>query len=84
MIWHRIKPTDPKYVKRFWPAFLLCLFFGILGLHRFYTGYAKDGFFFLLCGLSGVGTIISGPWALFDLVMILSRRYTTPNGLPLK
>ncbi len=79
-MWKRTQPRDPEYVKKFWPVFLLCLFFGILGLHRFYTGYTKEGRFFLLCGFSGVGAIISGPWALFDLVMILSRRYRTPNG----
>ena len=80
----KIKPTDSEYTKRFWPAMLLCLFFGILGLHRFYTGYGRAGRFFLLCGFTGVGTIITGPWALIDLAMILGGLYTTPNGRPLK
>ncbi len=84
MQFERTNPTDVAYSKRFWPAFLLCLFFGILGLHRFYTGYDKEGRFFLLCGLTGVGTIVTGPWALIDLIMIVCRAYTTPNGRRLK
>ncbi|MBR1777733.1 MAG: TM2 domain-containing protein [Alphaproteobacteria bacterium] len=80
----RRTPMDPGYTKGFWPTMLLCLFFGILGLHRFYTGYSKEGCFFLLCGFTGIGTIISGPWALIDLVRILCRSYTTPNGRLLK
>ncbi len=83
-MWKKTNPTDPGYVRKFWPAFLLCLFFGILGLHRFYTGYGKEGRFFLLCGFTGVGTIVTGPWALADLAMILCRRYTTPNGRALE
>ena len=79
-----IKPTDSEYTKRFWAAFLLCLFFGILGLHRFYTGYGREGRFFLLCAVTGVGTIVSGLWALIDLAMISGGLYTTPNGRPLK
>lgn len=84
MFWKRTTPADADYVKRFWPAFVLCLFFGILGLHRFYTGYGREGRFFLLCAFTGIGTIITGPWALFDLVMIITRLYTTPNGRPLQ
>lgn len=80
----KIKPDDPAYEKKFWPAMLLCLFFGILGLHRFYTGYGREGRFFLLCGFTGIGAIVTGLWALIDLVMILGRFYTTPNGRPLK
>ena len=81
---YEIKPTDTEYVKRFWPVFLLCLFFGILGLHRFYTGYGRIGMFFLFCALTGVGTIISGLWGLADLLLISTRLYTTPNGRSLK
>ena len=80
----KIKPGDPEYTKHFWTAFLLCLFFGVLGLHRFYTGYGREGRFFLLCGLTGIGTIVSGSWALIDLARILAGDYTTPNGKPLK
>lgn len=80
----KIKPTDEAYVKRFWPVFLLCLFFGILGLHRFYTGYHRIGRVYLLCAFTGIGTIISGLWSLADLLLISTRLYTTPNGRPLK
>ena len=80
----KIKPTDPEYTKRFRTALLLCLFFGILGLHRFYTGYGRIGRVFLFCGFTGVGTIVSGLWALIDLARISAGIYTTPNGRPLK
>lgn len=83
-MWKKTNPSDPDYVRKFWIALLLCLFFGPLGLHRFYTGYGREGRIFLLCAFTGIGTAVSGLWALFDLAMILCRLYATPNGRALE
>lgn len=35
--------TTPHYPKNFMIAALLCLFFGLFGIHRFYTSYKRLG-----------------------------------------
>ena len=48
-------------------AFFLCLFFGVLGIHKFYEGRVLLGIVYLLTlGLCGVGVVI-------DLVILLFK-----------
>lgn len=50
-----------------WVSFLLCLFFGICGAHKFYEGRVLLGIVYLCTlGLAGVGVII-------DLVILLFK-----------
>lgn len=49
-------------------AFFLCLFFGPLGVHRFYLGKVKSGLLMLLT-LGGVGI-----WYLIDLTLIATGK----------
>ena len=50
-----------------WAAFFLCLFFGVLGIHKFYEGRVMLGIVYLLTlGLCGVGVVI-------DLVILLFK-----------
>ncbi len=58
-------------------ALLLCLFLGVVGVHRFYTGYTAIGIVQLLT-LGGCGI-----WTLIDLVTIATNTFTDANGLPL-
>jgi len=56
---------------------LLCIFLGVLGAHRFYTGKTGSGLLYLFtCGLAGVGVII-------DLIMILTGGFRDRWGVPL-
>ena len=55
----------------------LCLFLGVIGVHRFYTGYTAIGIVQLVT-LGGCGI-----WALVDLVSILTGSFTDANGQPL-
>jgi TM2 domain-containing membrane protein YozV len=60
--------------KRKLPAFLLCLFFGIFGLHRFYVGKVATG----LLQLFTIGGLFL--WSLFDLLVILLGGFTDKEG----
>lgn len=56
---------------------LLCLFLGVLGVHRFYTGHVGIGIVQLLT-MGGCGI-----WALVDLIMIATGKFTDSDGRPL-
>jgi|GEM_PF-1153384 len=59
-------------------TFLLALFLGGLGAHRFYTGYTTVGLVYLVTlGLGGFG------WA-FDLLMLSLNLYKDAQGRPLR
>ena len=57
---------------------LLCIFTGIFGVHRFYTGHIGIGIIQLLTA-GGCGI-----WTLVDLIMIVTDNYKDANGLPLR
>jgi len=55
-------------------TFLLCLFLGEFGIHRFYVGKIGTGLLWLISsGFLGVGWII-------DLVMIIAGTFEDKNG----
>ena len=60
--------------KRKLPAFLLCLFFGMFGLHRFYVGKVATGLLQLFT-LGGFAL-----WWLLDLLVILFGGFTDKEG----
>jgi TM2 domain-containing membrane protein YozV len=53
-------------------AYILCIFFGVLGVHRFYLGRIGTGIVMLIFTLTFFGLIISGIWAFIDLFLIPS------------
>ena len=63
-------------------TFLLCLFFGIFGAHRFYTGQTVTAIAQLILTLTWVGTSISIPWVLCDFIMIITGGFKTTKGEP--
>lgn len=50
-----------------WISFFLCLFFGVLGAHKFYEGRILFGILYICTGgLLGVGVVI-------DLIILLFK-----------
>ncbi len=60
--------------KRILPAFLLCFFFGWLGVHRFYVGKVGTGVIQLFT-FGGFGI-----WMLIDFIMIVVGAFTDKAG----
>lgn len=55
-------------------ALLLCIFFGPLGIHRFYLGYTGLGILYLFTfGLFGIGWLI-------DIILLIIPNGLTPKG----
>jgi uncharacterized membrane protein YvbJ len=53
---------------------LICVFTGMLGIHRFYTGHTAIGVVQLLT-LGGCGI-----WVLIDFILIITGNYKDSNG----
>ena len=56
-------------------ALLLCFFFGVFGVHRFYVGKVGTGILQLVT-LGGCGI-----WAMIDLILIAVGTFTDKEGL---
>ena len=67
-------------------AGLLGLFLGAYGAHNFYLGKTGLGLAQLLISLLTcfIGTIVTGPWALIETIMIFTGSITDAEGRPLK
>ncbi len=78
-------PEGHPYIQRVeasskskWTAFVLCLFLGVLGGHKFYVGKSGAGvLYFCTVGLFGIGWII-------DLLVIASGGFTDKWGRKLE
>ena len=68
------KNADPGEGKSQMIALILCIFVGVLGIHRFYLGYTMEGVLQLLTG-GGCGV-----WTLIDLVRIITGDLKPKDG----
>lgn len=60
--------------KKTLPVFLMALFLGCLGIHRFYVGKIGTGVAMLLT-IGGLGI-----WALIDVIMVAMGKFTDKQG----
>lgn len=51
-------------------AYLLCVFLGVLGAHRFYLGERKTATVMLAIGITIIGLPVTALWAITDLFRI--------------
>jgi TM2 domain-containing membrane protein YozV len=70
----QLAPPGLDSEKRVLPALLLCFFFGVFGIHRFYVGKKGTGLLQLLT-LGGLGV-----WVLIDLITILFGGFRDAEG----
>ncbi|MGZ9800399.1 TM2 domain-containing protein [Mycoplasma sp. AC1221] len=59
-------------------ALILCIFLGVIGVHRFYVGKAGTGVLFFLT--LGAGFV----WWIIDIIMIITESFTDKSGAFLK
>lgn len=70
--------------RNFGPTVAFAFFFGIFGVHRFYTGYKKIGIIQLCLTLTLFGLIGSAIWALIDTISISLNKFKDSQGRELK
>lgn len=78
-------PAGPYAPKQRVVAGLLALFFGPLGIHRFYLGHNGLGVAMLLITIltCGWGMIITGIWSLIDAILCFTGGLTDSQNRPL-
>lgn len=64
------------------PGFLLCLFLGGIGIHRFYAGKIGSGVAMLLITVLtlGFGLVVTSIWALVDLIVLATGSFRDGDG----
>ena len=70
--------------KKAWAALILAWFLGIFGAHRFYVGKTGSAVAMLILSLTIVGLIVTGIWALVDMINIVCGNFTDAKGKKLK
>lgn len=65
-------------------ALLLAMFLGTFGAHRFYAGRSGSATAMLLISLTVFGLIVTWPWALIDMIVILSGAFRDGENAVIK
>ena len=69
-----VNTTEPIKNKSQLVALILCIFFGLIGVHRMYLGYVGLGIFYLLTGgFCGIGVLI-------DLILLITGSLKPKNS----
>lgn len=49
---------------------LLALFFGVIGVHNFYSGHKKDGIIKVVLFFLCIGLLVNSIWAIVDMITV--------------
>ena len=49
---------------------LLALFFGVIGIHNFYSGHKKDGIIKIVLFFLCIGLLVNSIWAIVDMITV--------------
>ena len=71
-------PADDSSQKSWLATFLLCFFFGVIGIHRFYVGRTGSAIAMILT-LGGLGL-----WTIVDFIVILFGNFKDGDGKKIK
>ena len=75
-----MKKTNNKSDKQLLVTLLLAIFVGTFGIHRFYVGKIGSGIAMLLLTLSFIGLLVTGIWALIDIIIIATGNFKDKEG----
>jgi len=75
-----MKKTNNKSDKQLLVTLLLAIFVGAFGIHRFYVGKIGSGIAMLLLTLSFIGLLVTGIWALIDIIIIATGNFKDKEG----
>jgi len=75
-----MKKTNNKSDKQLLITLLLSIFVGAFGIHRFYVGKIGSGIAMLLLTLSFIGLLVTGIWALIDIITIATGNFKDKEG----
>jgi TM2 domain-containing membrane protein YozV len=71
---HVLAPPPPRPVtndRNKYVAAALAFVLGTLGIHRFYLGRTGSGIVMLVMSITVIGLLVTGPWALIDMIRYL-------------
>lgn len=77
---YQAQPPAGVSDRKLLPATLLCFFIGLFGAHRFYAGKTGSGVAMLVLSLSLVGLVVTGIWALVDLIVLIVGGFRDGDG----
>jgi len=77
---HPAWPRPDVSERKLLPAVLLCFLVGIFGTHRFYAGKTGSGVAMLVLTLTFVGVVVTGIWALVDLIVLIVGGFRDGDG----
>jgi TM2 domain-containing membrane protein YozV len=69
---------DERSPKGFVPTALLCMFFGVFGIHRFYVGKIGTGILMMVT-FGGLGI-----WSLIDYIVIVCGGFRDKQGFAIR
>lgn len=74
-----VAPPDDRFEEKYSSknritAGILAILLGSIGIHAFYLGYTKKGIIHLILSMTGILTIASTVWSIYDGIMLFTGK----------